>query len=172
MPNKLELCAGRKRDGWVTLDANGRCDVTATIPPLPPSVRDTRWDEIRLIHGIEHFYRWDVPTLLESIHSVLAPGGLLVLEQPNIEYAAKVLLGQVEKPKGHRDQFDMWPLYGDPSHRTDLYSHRWGYSPRTLTQDLVDAGFRREDVRAGRARSHFPVRDFRIEARRASTTDS
>lgn len=166
--NKLALCAGRQRKpGWKTLDANHnvRPDFVAVLPGLPDAVTRHEWDEIELIHGIEHFPRWEVNQLLTEILEVLKPGGLLVLEQPNLEYACKAFLGLVEKPKrGPRDQWDMWPLYGDPSHRTKLYSHFWGYSPTTLRNLLLEVGFDPAKTVETRAQSHFAFRDFRMES--------
>lgn len=171
-PNRLSLCSGRSRKpGWKTLDANPRsgADFIATLPDFPEEVHEVKWDEIELIHGIEHFGLWEAKVLLPIIRELLASGGVLVLEQPNIEYAAKVLLGLIPNPNEHKrgplDQFHMWPLYGDPSHKTKLYSHYWGYTPLTLQRLLMECGFEQSNIIEKRAKSHFPVRDFRIEAR-------
>lgn len=162
--NKLAIGERRRRSGWTTLDGSGKPDILATVPPLPEQVTAQLWDEIEMIHVIEHFPLWEARDILLSCWQILKPGGKLVLEQPNIEYAAKVLLGQERKPRGHKDQFDMWPLYGDPSHKDRSYCHCWGYTPKTLTDELLRVGFNPDAISTLRARSHFPVRDFRIEA--------
>lgn len=165
--NRLILCAGRqRREGWLTLDADARVkpNILASIPPLPEAVTSRQWAAVELIHGIEHFYLWEARELLQGLRGVLAPGGTLILEQPNIRYAAQVLLGVREKPRGHVDQFDMWPLYGDPRHRNQLFGHKWGYSPESLSDLLFECGFPADGIKVCRARSHFPGRDFRVEA--------
>lgn len=162
--NRLAIGQRGKRTGWTTLDAHPKsgADIVSSVPPLPAAVTDQTWDEIEMIHVLEHFYYWEAQTLLGQIHACLAPGGKLVIECPNIEYAARVLLGQEPRPRGHKDQFDLWPLYGDPSHRDTLYGHHWGYSPASLEVELKRVGFVK--FAHMRAKSHFPVRDFRVEA--------
>lgn len=165
---KLMLCSGRqRREGWTTLDANRRAnpDIVATLPGLLDHVEPGTCSQIELIHGIEHFYLWEARPLLSEIFQALEPGGLAVFEQPDISYAAKVLLGLLDKPKPV-GQFAMWPLYGDPGHKSTLYCHRWGYTPDSLTEELVSAGFDAANISRPKARHHFPGRDFRLEARK------
>jgi hypothetical protein len=164
--NKLLLGSGSWHwEGWTTLDASpsSGADHVATIPPLPYAVRSRCWTIIQAIHFVEHLCPWDAETLLRQCYACLEPGGVLVLEQPDIRYAARVLLGEITPPPGEVGQFDMWPLYGDPTHRDPLMMHRWGYSPDTLADLLVQAGFERERISVKPARFHVPVRDFRME---------
>ena len=166
MPNKLMIGAGKsRRSGWTTLDADPRskADIIATVPPLPDQVKAKRWDEIEMIHVIEHFYIWEARQLLCEIRAVLAPGGKLIVEAPNILYAARVLCGLEKPPRGALGQMDMWPLYGDPRHRNPLFGHRWGYSPDSLRSELVAAGFDADAIAVKRAKHHVPLRDFRVE---------
>ena len=161
---KLMLCAGRTtRPGWVTLDANPNvgADIVATLPDFPTEVKNIEWESMELIHGIEHFYFWEAQTLLKNIYEILAPSGTLVLEQPNLEYAARVFCG-LEEPPGGFDQFCMWPIYGDPRHKDPLYSHLWGWTKKSLTEELVRAGFDSKLIVEQRPQHHFPVRDFRV----------
>jgi SAM-dependent methyltransferase len=161
------LCSGKtKREGWLTLDANAKCkpDYHHSLPGFPFSIEEQSWDEIELIHGIEHFYLWEARQLLKECYALLRPGGRLVLEQPNILYAAKVMAGLLVPPKGAHGQFDMWPLYGDPNHKSSLFCHRWGYTPVTLAAELTTAGFDVDNITHLPARSHYKVRDFRMEA--------
>lgn len=166
---KLLLCAGPTRPaGYVRLDANPEHDpdILAALPPLPAEARGP-WDEIALIHGIEHFWRWDAGALLVDLHAALRPGGKLVLEQPNLEAAARVLLG-LEAPqyKGLLESA-MWPIYGDPAHRDPGYCHRWGYTPETLRDLLREvAPWSRIDVLPQQFHAYALGRDFRVEATR------
>lgn len=168
--NKLLLCAGHERwPDYLTLDANpdAHCDITAAVPPLPLAVLERQWDEVALIHGIEHFYLWDAEKLMRAVLRVLAPDGVFVLEQPNIEVAARVLMTSVV-PEGlpatdTLDRFGMYVLYGEPTYRDPLMVHKWGWTPKTLEKALRAAGFTR--VEEQRAQHHYPGRDFRMEAR-------
>ena len=82
--HRLSIGAGRdRRPGWKTLDADpaNQPDFLATVPPLPEQVQRVAWDAIEMLHVVEHFPPWVAAELLGEIHAVLAPGGLLVLEQ-------------------------------------------------------------------------------------------
>jgi hypothetical protein len=166
---KLLLLAGAQRfPGYRTLDEDPHygTDFVARIPPLPPLVRTTFWEEIALFHGIEHFYYWEAKKLLNQIYDCLCVGGTLVLEQPNIRVAAEVLTEMREPFTSTPGQSDMWPLYGDPTHENPLYCHKWGYTPESLAALLVLTGFKPNRITLKEAQSHIPGRDFRIEALR------
>jgi SAM-dependent methyltransferase len=165
---KLLLCCGPTRPaGYVRLDANPAHDpdILAAIPPLPAEVHAQEWDVIELIHGIEHFWEWDAGLLLRQCWSVLRPGGMLVLEQPNIEAACRVFLGL--DPPQYRGTLEsaMWPLYGDPAHLDPGYCHKWGYTPETLSALLRDvAPWSSLRVLPQHYHAYAAGRDFRVEA--------
>lgn len=122
--------------------------------PLP--LPDGCADEVHAYHFIEHVYRWEAPALLAEFHRMLKPGGLLVLELPNIEAAAKNLLAGLD------DQMAMWPLYGDPSHVDPFMCHRWGYTPTTIKALLGD--FFKISIRPPQTHGARVSRDMRVEA--------
>jgi hypothetical protein len=165
----------KREDGWKSLDADPsmRPDYLAFIPPLPQVVLAQQWSIIEMVHVIEHFYPWDALEVLHQVHACLSPGGLLILEQPDITFAASVLLG-LKAPIANTvpDQCDMWALYGDPRRQNPLYCHRWGYTPLSLCQTLVTAGFNASGIRVLPAKHHVPERDFRIEARKCGAASA
>ena len=149
--NLLMLGSGIiKRDGWMTLDCNPsrHADFVATIPPLPDAVKAVAWDEIEWIHGVTSLYPWDAKQVLKELHAVLAPGGKLILEQPDAH-------------KCHPCEHPEW-LFGDPDLRDPLHMARWTYSPMHLQVLLERIGFSRVDILP--AQHHLPERDFRAEA--------
>jgi hypothetical protein len=165
--NRLILCSGPYRYyGAKTLDANPdyQPDYCAVLPPLPRELRQGQWDEIYLFHGIEHFYVWEVPELLSQIHEALAVDGTLIMEQPNVEVAAKVMLGVLPPMTEKPEASGVNAIYGDPAHQNPWMTHKWGWTPETLRDACVTAGF--SVVKAGRAlsRPFAEGRDFRIEA--------
>lgn len=152
--------------GWVTVDANpvNRPDYLCEFPPLPDDILARRWSEIVASHVIEHLFKWDALELLKACYTILEPNGVLTLEQPDILYCAKVLTGEIEPPQGRdREQFSMWGLYGAPNgNKWD--GHHWGYTPATLTDLVVEAGFMRENVTISAGVYHESVRDFTLKA--------
>lgn len=165
---KLSIGAGRNRKlGYQTVDIDPSVnpDFCCAVPPLPDEIKQWPWIEVEMFHAIEHLYLWDAQQLVSEVYQILEPGGKFVLEQPNIMFAAAVLLGvQPPIPGTAEGQCDMWPLYGDPNHKNPFYCHRWGYSPRSLMDLLVGAGFDRAKIKELPATSHIPIRDFRLEA--------
>jgi hypothetical protein len=155
---RLMLCAGMgRRAGWQTLDSNpnNSPDFLTVLPPLPIQVRAIQWDEIELIHGITSFYPWDAKALLIEIRDVLAPGGKLVLEQPNLDVVIERLAA--------REGAVYW-LFGDPTFSNPAHMNKWAYSPVSLQIRLESVGFSKVELLP--AQHHNPDRDFRMEAYR------
>jgi predicted SAM-dependent methyltransferase len=152
---------GKGDDGWIHLDSHPSADIVATIPPLPPSVTSRQWTIIEGIHVWEHFYRWQAEELARSIYQCLCPGGQLILECPNLEIACRSFLGAYKDS----DNYHMHVFYGSPRTKDPSYGHRWGYTPESLRQQLVEHGrFDPTDVKIETAKFHVPDRDFRIVA--------
>jgi predicted SAM-dependent methyltransferase len=155
---KLLLCSGPRQspygeDGWFRVDSNPvvRPDLLASVPPIPYELRERGpWDIIALIHGIEHFYRWEAPEVMRGCWELLSPGGQLILEQPNLEKCMDT------------SERSMLGLYGEQSYKEPTLVHRWAYTPDTLTELALQAGFAKTVIEP--ARFHFPPRDFRLVA--------
>ncbi len=135
--NKLMLLAGGiKREGWKTLDCNPDCraDIVATIPPLPEEVTSCKWDEVECIHGVNVIYPWETEAILSELFKVMAPDGLLVLEQPDIDKAIRRYMD---------DRTLLRMVFGDPSTRDVPGMVRWGYTPDSLKDLVGRCGFTR-----------------------------
>lgn len=115
-------------------------------------------DYVQAMHVIEHFYFWQASSVLAEFRRLLKPGGKLVMELPDIEKAARNLL------KGDTDQMSMWPLYGDWSHKDPYMMHRHGYTPATITDLLLQAGFRNIQTLPPQTHGRRHNRDMRAEA--------
>lgn len=154
-----------RRDGWVTLDADSGsgAEYIADVPPFPEAIRSQCWQRIEAIHVIEHLFLWRAKELLRASYEILEPGGLLILEAPDILKAAEYLLGIRSKDPQHASIFyDMYAIYGDQGRCKPEYQHRWGWTPQTLSDACHEVGFER--VEAKPAQFHWPWRDFRVEA--------
>jgi SAM-dependent methyltransferase len=140
-------CGDKILDGYINVDfaesrKGNRPDIIADLRGL--TFEQNYADEILAVHVIEHFYQWEVTQLLTHWKSVLKPGGVLILECPNILYAAEMLLKHPDRAphaRGKDGKLAMWPLYGDPNWQDPLMCHRWGYTPATLIELLEDCGF-------------------------------
>jgi len=167
---KLNVCCGgRVLAGWTNIDivaSEGALAPDILCDALKVPLPDACAVEIMCIHGFEHFHRWDCDALLEEWKRMLLPGGLLVLELPNLAKCCENILSGFTGAGKHPDQAGMWGLYGDPRMRDPFMCHRWGWTPDSLRAILAEHGF--EKIRE-EPTQHHPAgrlhRDMRMVAR-------
>ena len=166
-----------QRVGWSVLDGSPDYDAefVATIPPLPPEVTAQKWDLVCAVHFIEHLFLADAKVLIEEIYGILPAGGFLILEQANLERVMRFVLGDIRPPvekyewmKGDDAWFGMRSLYPQPDQMSgnSLNSHKYGYTPETLTDLVESCGFQREKIDIRVALRHVSDRDFKLSARK------
>jgi predicted SAM-dependent methyltransferase len=169
----MKLCIGSgdwKNWGpeWIMLDGSpdSPADYIAMVPPLPDAVKAMRFTEILCVHMIEHIAPWRALELAKECYTILEPGGVFILEQPNILYCARVLLGYIESPpEEFEGQYSMAGLYGDSTTENELMLHRWGYEPSTMMRMLHQSGFALNKIDFLPTQFHGSrERDFRVEA--------
>lgn len=170
---KLHLFCGRRViDGWTNIDvvaspkAPRAPDLLASALSIP--LPDGCADEVMAIHGFEHLHSWDAPKALAEWHRLLKPGGLLVLEMPDVVKCAKNLVKLIETGDEKAiESLAMNGLYGDQSQQDPYMGHKYGWTPKTIKPLLKRAGFgffkERPTQWHGIGKAH---RDFRIEARK------
>ena len=165
---KLNVGCGNKRlPGYTGVDAVPRSAADIVAPankiPLPDGVAD----EVMAIHLVEHLLPWEVESTLAEWHRLLAPGGALVLEMPDLIKCCRNIFEGRTNGK-HPNQIGMWGLFGDDRLQDPYMLHRWAYTFATLSPIVESVGFvkiREKDTQfhgAGRK-----IRDFRLEAQRA-----
>lgn len=165
-------CGSRTLSGYFNCDIERNPDAPrdpdllcdAKEIPLP----DGCAKELMAIHVFEHFYRWQVDAVLVEWKRLLRPGGLLVLELPNLVKCCENYLSGRMKGGKHPDQLARWGIYGDPRTGNHWMSHPWGWSPEELQALLEQHGFTKvkhlTTVYHPAGRNH---RDMRIEARKS-----
>lgn len=162
---RLNLGCGRMvLPGFFNVDiqANPRAkrplDLLADVRAVP--LEDACAEEVHAYHVIEHFHRWETDAVIAEWKRLLKPGGLLVLELPDLAKACRNLLA------GDTEQMSYWGIYGDPSHRDTFMCHPWGFTPNSIRKLLQDGGF--VDIRHLPPKTHGGRvnRDMRVEARK------
>ena len=168
LPTRLNLgCGDKILDGWTNVDiaparAGRQPDVICDLHKLEPFA-DASVDEVMAIHVVEHFWRWEVVDVLREWTRVLKPGGLMVLECPNLLTACAEMLANPDQGSlpGAEGQKTMWVFYGDPAWRDPLMCHRWNYTPASLGAVMAEAGL--VDIRQEPAQFKMrEPRDMRI----------
>jgi SAM-dependent methyltransferase len=164
-------CGARVLDGFTN------CDIQANPnAPRPPEILcdaksiplpDGCAVEVRAIHVFEHFYRWECESVLAEWRRLLRPGGLLVLELPNLVKCCENYLSGRKRGGKDPDQLARWGIYGDPRTGDKFMCHPWGWSPEELAAFLRANGFTRVEEKPTQfhpaGRNH---RDMRLEARK------
>lgn len=129
------------------------------------AIPDQTYDAVYSSHSIEHLYPHEVPTALSEFRRVLKPSGFSLITCPDLQsICALVAQGNLEdtayvSPAGPIAAIDM--LYG---HRQAMaagnlfMAHRTGFTARTLTAALRNAGF------AAVASAHRPAPLFDLWA--------
>ena len=170
---KLMLGSGylterRRREGWVTLDCNPDHvpDVLARIPPMPEAVTSQKWDMVMSSHFVEHIENYEIEGMFREIYGMLAEGGVMVHETPDLIKVCEIILGIRENPHPKYPHlpppnFGVGTLYGL---REPDMSHKWMWEPELLRAEAIKAGFEPDKVLILEAKTHIKERDFRLEA--------
>lgn len=134
------------------------CDLSKNLCFADDSV-----EEVLAVHIVEHFWRWEVEATLKAWARVLAPGGRMVIECPNLISACKqVLHDPVSATRPDQaGRMSMWVLYGDPAWKDPLMCHRWAYTPESLGELMQKAGLVNVCQEPARFKMREP-RDMRV----------
>jgi hypothetical protein len=144
---KLNIGAGgTKRPGFVSVDVrpDSGADIISTAWDLA-GIADQTVEEIYSRHMLEHLDPDDARRALVKWLNVLKPGGVLNVIVPDLEFHARQLLGTatssvVSDQESHAFAgFYGWRDVSRGGNKED--THRWGYTARTLTLELKQAGF-------------------------------
>jgi len=165
---KMHLGCGRHiLDGYINIDAQHekaqiKWDRLDGIPGAQPETID----EILIVHVFEHLWPDEVLPHIRYWHTLLKPGGVLVLEMPDLYKSAKNYIERVESGRYEDvEKMALWPFYGDNPRKSLYDCHKWGWTFRTLSPLLIEAGFTtlEKDPQWHGCRKN---RDFRVEARK------
>jgi ubiquinone/menaquinone biosynthesis C-methylase UbiE len=131
----------------IDLDPAVSPDLVASITDLgrvPDGAVDALWSS----HCLEHLHIHDVGKALAEFRRVLAPDGFLCLLVPDLQAAARAIIDDqpdlvlYQSPAGPVTPHDMIYGFGPAIARGNFHmAHRSGFTPSSLGQRIVDAGF-------------------------------
>ena len=152
---KLNLgCGGRRLSGWINVDLydyeNGDTsrsgslyDVKMDITNL--DVADNSCDEILLVHVIEHFTRWNTIKMLQHYHQKLRPGGLLIVEMPDLDKAIELYLKGKDAPHMRTPvgalNMGFTQFYGNQWDELEYETHRYVWTIAEFCHVCTNTGF-------------------------------
>ncbi len=158
-PFKLDIGAGNKSsEGWTSFGLEPHHEIYGDVTDMP--LDDDTVDEARAIHVIEHVYPWDALRTLKEWLRILKPGGLLILELPDLAKCCANFLAGTHPRKG------ILGIYGDIEGGDVLMLHKTGYTPQSLRALLREAGFTKVRQRLPEFHGKKYDRDMRLEARK------
>lgn len=138
-----------KNPEWVSIDlikptgrVRGRY-VAGSVVALP--FKDETFDEIHMIHSLEHIPRKLHPDVYKELHRVLIQEGHVFIEVPDLIQCCKEIISIWEKmPEDFSEKIRLrtLSLYGKGRSPGDY--HHWGFAPEVLEKDLRDHGFHPE----------------------------
>jgi SAM-dependent methyltransferase len=181
---KLHVCCGGVRlDGYINVDkypfeagddSRSGCvaDLMADVFDLPFAPGSV--NEIVLVHGLEHFTRYDGERLLRLFAKLLAPDGVLYLEMPSrnpVFYLTVVeRLAALVAPRCLGNSFGRGlasaMLWGNQWAGFDYETHRYLWTPAEVGAAAADAGLMHYRVFRYPA-SHVPFRDMGVAVSRS-----
>lgn len=132
------------------IDPAGNPDVCCDARELH-TLEPAQFDAVYCSHNLEHYHRHDVPRVLAGFRHVLKPGGWAQVRVPDIPAVMKMAIERrldledtlYTSPAGPISVLDV--IYGlgrqIEESGVDFYAHKTGFSNRTLTGVLRQAGF-------------------------------
>ncbi|MBV8778810.1 MAG: methyltransferase domain-containing protein [Alphaproteobacteria bacterium] len=135
------------RELRLDIDPSVTPDIIASIAdmrPVPSGSVDAVWSS----HNLEHLYRHEVPVALGEFLRVLRRAGELLVTMPDLQTVAQLVVNDrledqaYVSPSGPISALDM--IYGHAASVTagnHFSAHKCGFTARTLTQLLYEAGF-------------------------------
>ena len=145
--NKMNIGSGKDyRTGWVNVEINRRfkADIYCDIMDFEPQRQIEGFkgfDEVLAKDVLDHITNADCLKLLGRITTWLNKNGVLFIHLPNFETCS------VRAVEGDHEAL-CW-VYGSDGSRASYETNviRWGYTPESMGQMLVDAGLEVIDTR-------------------------
>jgi predicted SAM-dependent methyltransferase len=127
------------RSEWVNMDLHAHAPGIMRGDARQIPFRDNAFDEVHLIHVLEHLGRWDHQKVLDEIYRVLMPGCWFFVEVPHWAEGCKLAWEAYQRQDWGRVHDWNTGMYGKQRFRGDF--HQSGFWPEKLAFLLRTAGF-------------------------------
>lgn len=133
-PLKLDLGCGNNKRGadWTGVDTHETADIQGPMWAVP--LPDDCADELYSSHALEHVRKAQVIPTLREWRRLAAPGAILTLRVPNLEWCVKNWL-----ETGMGNGWELDTIFGSQEHEGNV--HRTGFTAPMLRFYLQQAGW-------------------------------
>lgn len=133
-------------DTWTLSDIDPRHPNIVKVDAR--AIQYTDLEAIYASHIVEHISIEEVPKMLKHWYEVLAPGGKVIINVPDMEWLAREVITVERGEEASSEYFNtvdklMYVIYG-PGEGFD--QHKSGFTKGTLYQKLQEAGFKDIDI--------------------------
>jgi SAM-dependent methyltransferase len=162
-------CGTEYWPGYVNVDASplSKADLCMSFTDLRSAFADGSLEEVAMIHSLSYLRLWEARDLFRDLSRLLAPGGRVVIELPDVAKCARALIdaGSAAPDRYHEAirgiyAFDDSWIAGRVAHDT----YAFGWSAWHLKSELEQAGFHNVVELDPRTHEQRLWRDIRIEA--------
>lgn len=161
-------CGNEYLPGWVNIDVTekSKADLVMDFKNIKDHFSENSVDEILMIHSISYLRLWEARDYFSNIYLLLAPGGKIVLEFPDIAKCSKAILDRENNVDGYLEAvrafyaFDM----GQIKNRDEYHPYAFGWSAWHMSYELKITGFSKVLVQDPLTHGPLLWRDTRIEA--------
>jgi SAM-dependent methyltransferase len=141
------------------IDPAGQPDIVCDARRLD-TLEPAAFDAVYCSHNLEHYHRHEVPRVLAGFLHVLKDGGFAHVRVPDLGALMKLVVEKnldpedvlYKAPAGPVRVLDVIYGFGPEIERSghDFFSHRTGFTRRSLARTLAAAGFPTVYTRLGR----------------------
>jgi len=168
-PLKLHLgCGTVYLQDYVNIDVSSDsvADVISDFQNIYKLYPTNSVSEIILVHSISYLRLWEARDFFKECHQLIKEGGQLILEFPDIEKCASLLIkskndypNYIEAVRGIY-AFDL----GQIKKKESFYTYRFGWSAWHIKEELDKIGFSKIELLNPETHDKQLWRDTRIEA--------
>lgn len=152
--NSREIAIASQYDGWqqdlLDIDESQNPDILADARELTEQV-GASYDAVYCSHNLEHYYLHDAKKVLAGFKHVLKADGHAFIRVPDMQQVIQRVVNEklditdvlYESPMGPIHVYDVFYGHQGKVEQSGegYFAHKMGYTPTSLRQLLLDAGF-------------------------------
>jgi len=162
-------CGDEYWPGYVNVDTSStvRCDLCMDFTRIGEVFEDRTVSELVMIHSLSYLRLWQARDLFQTLNRLLAPGGHVVIELPDLLKCAHSVIEHEGSLTPYIEGVRGLYAFGvdEIEGRRMFTPYAFGWSGWHLRKELEQVGFTDVTILEPRTHDH-PWRDIRVEAQK------